>query len=112
MKVVKGIYIFACVLSFFIVAVSNPPAALAATADPAEKLSKANAAFDANKMSDMSDFDPANVVFPTGDTIKIAIVASFSGPAANAGQSYSAHVSFAAYDINKRGASGWTEKGS
>ncbi len=58
MKVVKGIYIFACVLSFFIVAVSNPPAALAATADPAEKLSKANAAFDANKMSDMSDFDP------------------------------------------------------
>jgi ABC-type branched-subunit amino acid transport system substrate-binding protein len=97
---------------FFVVAVCSPPAALAATADPAEKLSKPNAAFDANKMSDMSDFDPANVVLPTGDTIKIAMVASFSGPAANTGQSYWGFVSFAAHDINKRGASGWTEKRS
>lgn len=103
MKVGKGVYVFACILSFFVAAVCNPPAALAATADPAEKLSKPNAAFDANKMSDMSDFDPANVVFPTGDTIKIAMVASFSGPAANTGQSYWAFVTFAAHDINKRG---------
>lgn len=38
--------------------------------------------FDVKKMGDMSDFDPNKPVMPTGDTIKIAIVASFSGPAA------------------------------
>jgi len=59
--------------------------------------------FDANKMGDMSDFDPNNPVTPTGDTIKIAIVASFSGPAAVVGQLYYACVQFVAHDINKRG---------
>ena len=29
-------------------------------ADPSDKLSKANAAFDASKMGDMSGYDPAN----------------------------------------------------
>ncbi len=58
MKVIKGVYVFVCVLCSLIAAVCSTPAPLAATADPAEKLSKANAAFDANKMSDMSDFDP------------------------------------------------------
>jgi hypothetical protein len=48
----------------------------------------ANAGFDFKNMSDMSDFDPANPVIPTGDTIKIAVVASFSGPAALVGQIY------------------------
>jgi len=47
-----------------------------------------NDAFDVNKMGDMSDFDPNNPVIPTGDTIKIAIVASHSGPAAVVGQIY------------------------
>ena len=51
----------------------------------------------------MSDFDPANPVIPTGDTIKIAIVASFSGPAALVGQIYWASGLWAVHDINKRG---------
>ena len=54
----------------------------------AADLLKPNAAFDVNKMGDMSDFDPNNPVIPTGDTIKIALVASFSGPAALVGQIY------------------------
>ena len=61
------------------------------------------AAFDANKMGDMSDFDPGNPVIPTGDTIKIAIVASFSGPAAQVGEIYYACATWVAHDINKRG---------
>ncbi len=61
------------------------------------------AAFDVNKMSDMSDFDPNNPIIPTGDTIKIAVVASFSGPAAAVGEGYWACAAFVAHDINKRG---------
>src|SRR5690349_4224208 len=61
------------------------------------------AGFDVKAMADMSDFDPANTVIPTGDTIKIAVVASFSGPAALVGQVYWASVSWAVHDINKRG---------
>ena len=63
----------------------------------------ANAKFDANKMGDMSDFDPSNPIIPTGDTIKIAVVASFSGPAKVVGQIFFISVYWAAYDINKRG---------
>ena len=62
-----------------------------------------NAAFDVTKMADMSDFDPNNPVIPTGDTIKIALVASFSGPAAVVGQIYWISVQWVAHDINKRG---------
>jgi len=63
-----------------------------------------NDKFDANKMGDMSDFDPNNpAIVPKGDTIKIAIVASFSGPAALVGQIYYISVLWAAHDINKRG---------
>jgi ABC-type branched-subunit amino acid transport system substrate-binding protein len=69
----------------------------------AADLSKPNAAFDVNKMGDMSDFDPNNPVIPTGDTIKIALVASFSGPAALVGQIYYISVLWAVHDINKRG---------
>jgi ABC-type branched-subunit amino acid transport system substrate-binding protein len=63
----------------------------------------AKAKFDADKMGDMSDFDPGNPVVPTGDTIKIAIVASFSGPAAAVGDIYWASVQSVAHDINNRG---------
>jgi branched-chain amino acid transport system substrate-binding protein len=63
-----------------------------------------NAKFDVNKMGDMSDFDPLDPkMVPTGDTIKIAIVASFSGPAALVGEIYWISVLWAAHDINKRG---------
>jgi len=63
----------------------------------------ANAFFDPGKMGDMSDFDLSNPVIPTGDTIKIAIVASFSGPAAAVGDIYFASVQSVAHDYNKRG---------
>jgi len=62
-----------------------------------------NDAFDVNKMGDMSDFDPNNPVIPSGDTIKIAVVASFSGPAALVGDIYFVSVQWVAHDINKRG---------
>jgi ABC-type branched-subunit amino acid transport system substrate-binding protein len=62
-----------------------------------------NARFDVGKMADMSDFDPNKPVVPTGDTIKIAIVASFSGPAALVGEIYWVPLQFMAHDINKRG---------
>lgn len=61
------------------------------------------AAFDASKMSDMSDYDPKNYVNPTGDTIKIAVVSSFSGQGAVNGELHFLPISWAAYDINKRG---------
>jgi len=69
----------------------------------ASEIGAANAFFDVNKMSDMSDYDPANPVIPEGDTIKVAVVASFSGPAANQGQFEFCIVQWAAHDINKRG---------
>jgi len=63
----------------------------------------ANAQYDAKNMPDMSDFDPNNPVIPTGDTVKIAIVASHSGPAAVVGQIYWISALWVAHDINKRG---------
>jgi branched-chain amino acid transport system substrate-binding protein len=88
----KGIFVLACIFSFFSLETFIPPRAMAV-----------NAAFDVNKMGDMSDFVPNNPVIPTGDTIKIAIVASFSGPAAINGQIFWICVQWAAHDINKRG---------
>ena len=67
------------------------------------KVKKPSAAFDVSKMGDMSDFDPANPIIPTGDTIKIAIVAAFSGPASLNGQTYWVPVLWAVHDINQRG---------
>jgi branched-chain amino acid transport system substrate-binding protein len=77
--------------------------AKAAKADSSEKSVQVNAAFDADKMGDMSDFDPATPIIPTGDVIKIALVASFSGPGTLAGQVYWASALWAVHDINKRG---------
>ncbi|MBW2054054.1 MAG: ABC transporter substrate-binding protein [Deltaproteobacteria bacterium] len=61
------------------------------------------AAFDVNKMADMSDFDPNNVVKPKGDTIKIGLVQMFSGAGAGNGQIYWLTCNWVAHDINKRG---------
>lgn len=100
---------FAVMVSILSLTVLCTPTAMAAKADKkvkeevAGKLSKANASFNADKMSDMSDYDPSNPVVPTGDTIKIALVASFSGPAAIAGAFYWNVVQWVAHDINKRG---------
>jgi branched-chain amino acid transport system substrate-binding protein len=75
----------------------------AAKAEPPNKLGQVNAFFDVDKMGDMSDFDPGNPITPTGDTIKIALVMPFSGPAAQIGQSWYLYVQWAAHDYNKRG---------
>jgi len=61
------------------------------------------AAFEVNKMSDMSKFDPANPMIPEGDTINVAVIASHSGPAALSGQIYWLVVNWVAHDINARG---------
>jgi ABC-type branched-subunit amino acid transport system substrate-binding protein len=97
----------------FLVALSltiyGPSPAVAAKADKPAKaaapdpLGKPNAAFDVKKMADMSDFDANNPTVPTGDTIKIAYVNAFSGPAAINGQIHITPILFAAHDINKRG---------
>lgn len=63
----------------------------------------ANDGYDLEKLPDMSDYDPNHIVKPKGDTIKIAVIAAFSGPAASVGQSYLLPVGWAAHDINKRG---------
>lgn len=63
----------------------------------------ANAKYDLATMPDMSDFDPNKPMLPEGDVVKVALVASFSGPAAQAGQAYWAGALWAITDINKRG---------
>jgi branched-chain amino acid transport system substrate-binding protein len=88
----KGILILVSIFSFFSLMVFSPAQVLAA-----------NAKLDLSKVSDMSDFDPDNPIIPTGDTIKIAVVAPFSGPATIIGQVYYITVLWAAHDINKRG---------
>ena len=110
----KSILMLACIFSLLLLALS-PDTAHAAKAEKkakaekavpgsmAEKVPKPNAAFDFSKMSDMSDYDPATSPVPTGDTIKIAIVASFSGAGALNGSLYWAGLQWAAHDINKRG---------
>jgi branched-chain amino acid transport system substrate-binding protein len=116
----KSVLIFLCIFSFLSLTI-YPSTALAAKdkkpakaakaekvekaipGSMAEKVPKPNAAYDAKKMGDMSDFDPANPMVPTGDTIRIALVASFSGPAAAVGKAYWCAVQFVAHDINKRG---------
>ena len=109
----KLVFVLVCVLSFtMVLAAFSPSMSLAAKgeqkvkppkADSSDRLGKANAAFDASKMGDMSDFDPANPVTPTGDTIKIAVVAPFSGPATSSGEFSYFIVQWVAHDINKRG---------
>ena len=113
-RLVKSVLILACVFCLIFLATNNQPIAATVTkadkkaktvdVDPSDNWAgKVNSAFDVNKVSDMSDFDPSSWVSPTGDTIKIALVASFSGPSAINGQFYWATVSWVAHDINKRG---------
>jgi len=97
MKTDKMILTLVCVLSFFFLLTGTT-----LTQALAEEMTP-KARFDVNKMSDMSGFDPNNFPNPTGDTIKIAIVCSFSGPAAAVGEGFWLDASWAAYDINKRG---------
>ncbi len=69
----------------------------------AKAVPAAKAAFDANKMGDMTGWDPANWVNPEGDTIRMAILWPHSGPGTLNGQMAWLCATFVAYDINKRG---------
>lgn len=59
----KSVLIILCTFSLFSLTIYSPSTAMAAKADKGPKV---NAAFDASKMGDMSDFDPANPIIPTG----------------------------------------------
>ncbi len=89
------ILVMICCLGFVSALAFGPPETMAFTTP--------KAAFEVNKMGDMSDFDPNKPVIPTGDTIKIAITASHSGPAAQVGEIYWMCATWVAHDINKRG---------
>ena len=58
---------------------------------------------DYKSFPDMSDFDPNNPVIPHGDTIRIAIIAPFSGPAAVNGQMDFLYFQWIAHAVNKKG---------
>ena len=97
----------AFIFSFTFIVAFNPATAVVAKESKGDSehswAGKVIAAFDASKLSDMSGYDPTNYVNPTGDTIKIAVVSSFSGPGAVNGELHFLPISWAAYDINKRG---------
>jgi branched-chain amino acid transport system substrate-binding protein len=126
----KSVFILVCVFSLLSLTVCDPSSVFAAKAEKkakvakvekltevqkavdaqgavpgsmAEKYPKPDDAFDVAKMSDMSDYDPAHWVSPTGDTIKIAMVQPFSGPGALNGWIFLHPLQYAAHDINKRG---------
>jgi len=110
----KVFLVLTCVFSLLLLTVYSPataaPAkaekkgkAAAAKATTDETWSKPNAVFDANQMSDMTGWDPANWVNPEGDVIKIAIVWPHSGPGGLNGDMGWLCTKFAVYDINKRG---------
>ena len=107
------VIVFCCLFLFFSVVLLSPTVVSAAKKDkkaaPAKMDSEYSWAgpvkgkFDIAKMSDMSDFDPATWVSPKGDTIRIAYINAFSGPAAINGYIHYTGIMFAAADINKRG---------
>ena len=110
----KSNLILVCVLSLALLMAFGSSTAMAAKAKDkpakAAKVSpedawqaKPNAAFDASKVSDMSDFDPANPVIPTGDTIRVGVATCFSGAAALNGEMVWVVMNWIAHDINKRG---------
>ncbi|MCK9275271.1 MAG: ABC transporter substrate-binding protein [Syntrophales bacterium] len=66
-------------------------------------LTAAMPAFDINRVSDMSGYDPTTFENPEGDVVKIGLIEAFSGPGAFNGQVYWLINTWLAYDINKRG---------
>ena len=64
---------------------------------------KPKAMFKLSSVPDMSDFDPNNPVIPHGDTIKIAVVAPYTGPAAINGQIDFISMQWVAHFVNKNG---------
>ena len=114
MRVFGKVFLVLTCVSLLLLTVFGPATAAPAKAEKKGKTvatrpttdetwSKPNAVFEANKMGDMTGWDPANWVNPTGDVIKIAIFWPHSGPGAFNGDMAWLCTTFAAYDINKRG---------
>ncbi|MDI9557979.1 MAG: ABC transporter substrate-binding protein [Pseudomonadota bacterium] len=107
----KSLFFLMCLISLLCLNVFSPSLAISAKdgiskavpGSMAEKFPKPKAAYDASKMGDMSGFNPDTWVPPTGDTIKIAIFAPYSGPASYNGDFTWAEAAWGAYDINQRG---------
>lgn len=106
----KYVLILSSVFFFLSLMAYSPSVTVAAKPEKTKKAAvkqgngpKANAGFEFKKMGDMSGFDAINSVMPTGDTIKIGLVASFTGPAMIVGLVYWNAVYWAVYDINQRG---------
>jgi len=112
----RSVFVLATVLSLMLTLICSPNLATAAkpekkpakaaTVDKDRAWAKPNARYESSKMSDMSDFDPTKSAlrgYVKGDTIKIAYVNTFSGPAAANGPIHMMPLQFAAHDINKRG---------
>ncbi|MFH1033986.1 MAG: ABC transporter substrate-binding protein [Pseudomonadota bacterium] len=59
--------------------------------------------FNPGAVADMTGFDPTKFENPSGDVIKIGVLAPFSGDAAAVGQIYWATVTWVATDVNRRG---------
>jgi ABC-type branched-subunit amino acid transport system substrate-binding protein len=86
-----------------LIAQAQKPTTKSGTDASVETWAKPNAKFEADKMGDMSGWDPLKWENPKGDVIKIAIVWPHSGPATGTGEIAWACATFAAYDINQRG---------
>ncbi len=71
-------------------------------AGPAQAAGTAHG-FNPSAVSDMTGFDPSKFENPSGDVIKIGVLAPFSGDAAAVGQIYWATITWVATDINRRG---------
>lgn len=107
----KNVLILSSVIVFLLMIICSPlmAAQKKQSKKPTNKITQTDplgipkAEWDASKLSDMSDFDPATWISPTGDTIKIAYVGPFSGPAAINGHFHMTPIMFAIHDINKRG---------
>jgi ABC-type branched-subunit amino acid transport system substrate-binding protein len=97
----KRVLVCFSILGVLFLSLGNPATSFATESKGV--LGEVKSAFNADKMGDMKGYDPSNPVIPTGDTIKIAVVASFSGPAAANGHFYFNIVQWVAHDINKRG---------
>jgi len=91
-----------CFLAFFVSFLLAAPGIVCA-AKPSNKMTVAQPLIDLKSFPDMSDFDPNNPVIPSGDTIKIAIIAPFSGPAAPNGQMDFLYFQWIAHAVNKKG---------
>lgn len=94
MKISKRLLLLGLIAAALVMASLGAHPALAAGAA---------AGFDPKAVSDMTGFDPTKYENPSGEVVKIGVLAPFSGDAASVGQLYWATSAWVAADINKRG---------